>query len=125
MPIEFRCQQCQKLLRTGDETAGKQAKCPACGSVQTIPIPGAAPQAAGYNLEANPYAGQLAPPVGPSNPFAVSDNPYQSPSAAPPIRALGHQDPARTFQPTIIEAGDVLSRTWIILKANMTMTVVA
>ncbi len=30
MPIEFRCLQCGKLLRTGDDTAGKQAKCPEC-----------------------------------------------------------------------------------------------
>ena len=40
MPIEFRCRQCGKLLRTGDETAGRQAQCPACGALTTIPGPG-------------------------------------------------------------------------------------
>jgi hypothetical protein len=40
MPIEFRCRQCGKLLRTGDETAGRQAQCPACGALSTIPGPG-------------------------------------------------------------------------------------
>ena len=31
MPIEFRCTQCNKLLRTADASAGKKAKCPDCG----------------------------------------------------------------------------------------------
>jgi hypothetical protein len=55
MPIEFRCTQCHKLLRTQDDTAGKQAKCPLCGTLVQIPelgspppLPlGAAPPAAG------------------------------------------------------------------------------
>ena len=38
MPIEFRCTQCGKLLRTNDDSAGKQAKCPQCGLV--LPVPG-------------------------------------------------------------------------------------
>jgi phage FluMu protein Com len=42
MAIEFRCSQCQRLLRTGDDTAGKQAQCPECGAITTIP---AAPDA--------------------------------------------------------------------------------
>ena len=37
MPIEFRCTQCQKLLRTADETAGKKARCPDCGAIVDIP----------------------------------------------------------------------------------------
>jgi len=37
MAIEFRCTQCQKLLRTQDDTAGKQAKCPHCGAMVQIP----------------------------------------------------------------------------------------
>ena len=43
MPIEFRCTQCQKLLRTQDDTAGKQAKCPICGTLVQIPEPGSPP----------------------------------------------------------------------------------
>ena len=39
MPIEFRCTQCGRLLRTPDDTAGKQAQCPACGTLSTIPPP--------------------------------------------------------------------------------------
>ncbi len=43
MPIEFRCSQCGKLLRTGDDTAGRQAQCPECGTISTVPAP-AGPQ---------------------------------------------------------------------------------
>lgn len=39
MAIEFRCTQCNKLLRTGDDTAGKRVKCPDCGTISEIPTP--------------------------------------------------------------------------------------
>src|SRR5262245_22724040 len=38
MPIEFRCQNCNKLLRTPNETAGKKGKCPYCKGVMEIPL---------------------------------------------------------------------------------------
>ncbi len=37
MPIEFRCTKCGKLLRTPDETGGRQARCPECGTILAIP----------------------------------------------------------------------------------------
>lgn len=37
MPIEFICQSCNNQLRVPDEHAGKQAKCPSCKSVNSIP----------------------------------------------------------------------------------------
>ena len=43
MPIEFSCPGCSKVLRTPDTSAGKQAKCPQCGTVVTIPSPDADP----------------------------------------------------------------------------------
>ncbi len=68
MAIEFRCTQCSKLLRIGDEAAGGQAKCPECGailpvppkpaasqSVQTGSPPGAADQAPAAADGANPF----------------------------------------------------------------------
>jgi DNA-directed RNA polymerase subunit M/transcription elongation factor TFIIS len=39
MPIEFDCENCQKLLRVGDGNAGKQCRCPACHALLTIPDP--------------------------------------------------------------------------------------
>ncbi|HEX6985723.1 MAG TPA: hypothetical protein VF170_10110 [Planctomycetaceae bacterium] len=37
MSIEFRCPSCQKKLKTGDDKAGKTAKCPQCGTPVTVP----------------------------------------------------------------------------------------
>ncbi len=37
MPIEFTCSQCVSVLRVPDEHRGKQAKCPKCGSIISIP----------------------------------------------------------------------------------------
>jgi TM2 domain-containing membrane protein YozV/phage FluMu protein Com len=42
MAIEFRCTNCNRLLRVGDDTAGKRAKCPQCSTVLTIPAATAA-----------------------------------------------------------------------------------
>jgi hypothetical protein len=41
MPIEFRCSQCTRLLRTGDDTAGRMAQCPECGAHTQVPAQGA------------------------------------------------------------------------------------
>ncbi len=44
--IEFRCHQCGKLLRSGGSFAGKQSKCPNCGTMVNIPDPNAPDQVA-------------------------------------------------------------------------------
>jgi len=36
--IEFRCGTCGKLLRTGEENAGRPAACPACGDRVEVPV---------------------------------------------------------------------------------------
>ena len=89
MPIEFRCSQCGKLLRTGDDTVGRQAQCPECGSLTKVPgsgeTTGAPPQLAPLGAE-----GSASPGVAPGCPFGPgpesggargSENPYQSPGA--------------------------------------------
>lgn len=37
MAIEFNCKFCGKILRTGDDKAGRQAKCPSCGETILVP----------------------------------------------------------------------------------------
>ena len=64
MPIEFRCVQCNKLLRTPDETAGGQARCPDCGGVTEIPQSG--------QPQVNPFE---APQNAPSAPTSFSQAP--------------------------------------------------
>jgi hypothetical protein len=78
MSIEFPCSQCGKLLRVGDDAAGKQARCPSCGSVQ--PIPFTSPSA-----EPTPEAGQAPSPFGgyTAQPAADQLNPYASPTSIP------------------------------------------
>jgi len=108
MPIEFRCTACQKLLRTPDGTAGKEAKCPECGVLTEIPSrpPPAGPQPApGTPFDGGAASGAPLPPP-------AAENPYQSPldykarPFAPPI------PPPGTFAPTRIEFGDVFGRTF-------------
>lgn len=107
MTIEFRCQSCDKLLRTPEGTQGKQAKCPQCGSLMQIPAESTyapPPRDSQHAASASSYA-----PRG---------NPYQAPGAdanspaAPP-----------SFQPTRIVFSDVLEQTWDIFKNNMLMCV--
>ncbi len=38
MPIELTCTYCSRALRVGDETAGKQIKCPQCANVLSVPF---------------------------------------------------------------------------------------
>lgn len=92
MAIEFRCTECGKLLRVADETAGKQAKCPACGAIAPIPPKGkpfdALPSTS--QAESNPFAvatPNVQPmPSGPEGEF----NPYQAPSQAAPDLLHGY-----------------------------------
>ena len=70
MPVEFRCTQCNRLLRTQDETAGKKAKCPECGAILTIPAMGASPEAT------TPPAGPAPPLPTPPPPGAAPDSPF-------------------------------------------------
>jgi hypothetical protein len=77
MAIEFRCTQCNRLLRTGDDTAGRQAQCPECGAIMDIPatsVPSGGPAPPPDASEGNPFAPWQAAAAQPA-----SDNPYQSP----------------------------------------------
>ncbi len=129
MAIEFRCTQCNKLLRTGEGTAGKQAKCPECGAISTVPAAGTAlpgepppsePKAPPPVDEAgSPFApgGPQPAPFDPENPYAApGEYTPAAPSYVPAPGALGH---------TIIDFGDVFSRTWAIFKEQWGMCLVA
>ncbi len=119
MAIEFRCTECQKLLRTCDDTAGKQAKCPECGSLMTVPSASERPR-------------EVPPPESTGSPFgamgsepssADPNNPYASPAAFPAPAtpfATGHGE----LNPTIIDFGDIFNRTWEIFKVHWGMCLV-
>ena len=107
MPIEFRCTQCDKLLRTPAGTEGKKAKCPQCAAIVDVPQAASAPAAR-----------PAPPPVVPPR----DSNPFQSPTA---LQGEPGASAERGFHPTRIELGEVLSRTWEIYKANVWLLVVA
>lgn len=63
MAIEFSCSHCGNLLSVGDGAEGAQARCPACGSTQTVPFapppgesPFGLPGARAGEPSLNPYA---------------------------------------------------------------------
>ncbi len=87
MPIEFRCTKCGKLLRSPDETAGKQARCPECGTVLPIPA-GVAP----ITPVVAPLLGASATPV------SEAVNPYQSPAITEGHAATGLIRHSLTFE---------------------------
>jgi len=99
-------------LRTGDETAGKHAKCPQCGAVMTIPATSVAPPPLA------PLGGGDPQPAG----SAGTANPYQSPAPFVPLGA--GQAPGR-ITPTVLDLSDIYSRTWNIFKEQWGMCVVA
>ena len=106
MPIEFRCTDCNKLLRTKDESAGKQAKCPECGKRLTVPIATPAPDIA-------------SPPGDNYNPTDyLPANPYAAPQAGN-IRGQMSATAAGQLAPTPIEFGDMFRRTWAIFRRNL------
>ena len=94
MPIEFRCSRCGRLLRAADDTSGKSARCPECGTLTTIPdssrdgevVPPAPPGPESAAPQPGPPAGspfatELPSPTGQADP----DNPYQSPTQYGPV----------------------------------------
>ena len=99
MPIEFHCTGCGRLLRTGDDTVGKRAKCPQCETVVTVP------------------AASLSPSISPPSPPPTTDNinPYQSPQAS----TLAAERPVSPFQPATFEVGDILGRAWTIFTSRL------
>jgi phage FluMu protein Com len=125
MSIEFRCTGCNKLLRTGDGTAGKQAKCPECGAIVTIPAAGTAPPAETPSQAPPSWAGGAESPFAPAPPKPAAfdaENPYAAPREYT-ASAPGYAPPG-AFTPTIIDFGDVFSRTWTIFKVQWGMCLV-
>ena len=129
MPIEFRCPGCSRLLRTPDESAGKKAKCPQCGTIvdvpattaaETTPLPSVtpfdgspawSPPATGASPFTDYTAGTA--PAKPSEPF----NPYASPAATPFPSPAAELSLNLQHQRASLE--EILNRSWLIFKEQM------
>jgi hypothetical protein len=134
MTIEFRCTNCDKLLRTPAGTEGKQAKCPDCGALMEIPAGTAfsppprepefrssVPESTPQPPDPRPRDAQFPPrepgfAPGPAAP-RESGNPFQSPS----LRSMEPEYGAapRGFHPTRIEFGATVEYAWQVFKNNL------
>ncbi len=83
--IDFRCPQCQKLLRITAAAAGKQAQCPECRTSMIVPMPATAGPAidgvAGAGPQGSPDAvggTSAAPPGYPQGPAAQNVAPTEA-----------------------------------------------
>lgn len=84
MPISIRCSGCSRTINAPDHAAGKRVKCPACGTVLSVP--------AAKPATAAPAAAQPAAPA--RSPAAPS------PAAAPPAAAFPSSPAFSPFGPS-------------------------
>ena len=136
MPIEFRCHSCSKLLRTPDESAGKKAKCPQCGTIVDVPASAtsggqAAPpatdrpsaQAPGSGLDSsNPFGGPATLGMGAAGVDAAREpggvNPYASPKlATDPYQAKVGVEGELVHN--FISFDQILGTTWSLVTENL------
>ena len=74
MDIRFKCPDCGKKLKVGEEHAGKQAKCPGCGNAVMIPPAAVQPQTADQ-----PSTPTSSAPPPPARPEPVRKTPSETP----------------------------------------------
>lgn len=95
MTIEFRCSQCNQLLRVPDTSAGKNARCPKCSALMQVPSsegfgaaapPPPPPPPGPTGSGGFPSFGSSAPAAGGSDPFSFlkEGGPAAGGSSAPP-----------------------------------------
>ena len=112
MPIEFSCGQCQRTLRVPDDSAGREARCPQCGTISTVPSPAAT-------------AAEFDQPAGPPPAQPTQANPYASPHIQTPETTETARSTPTIIAPTIIDIGDVFSRSWQLFKDQMGLCISA
>lgn len=144
MAIEFPCPHCAQLLRVGDDSAGKTAKCPKCNGLASIPAgdagtnpgfsggtPFGAPLPSSYGppttgsfgevpAAKNPFsdAGTASSPFGSQPGFggsAPSINPYASPQSA-------YQPPLTQdvpINPQVVGVEPIWNYAWQLWQQNL------
>jgi MoxR-like ATPase len=96
-PITFQCPRCQRTLQIVAEAAGKQAQCPECGTVSTVPRPEPPASLPRSPWDASDETDSAAPKVVVSN--AHSAPPIASRSEAPMITAAAGSAAETAVQP--------------------------
>jgi phage FluMu protein Com len=110
LTIDFNCLHCGKALATSEEKAGRQAKCPQCGEVITVP----AATSAAVELLPDEVLDDSVPGMGGQKNCPLCGE--SIPIAA--TRCTGCGEPliadigGRSTHPRKLEVGDVLSTAW-------------
>jgi hypothetical protein len=102
MPIEFRCSQCDQLLRVPETAAGKHARCPRCQALMAVPG-SATTTATAIPVEGTadlspplPSVSPAPPPV--SNPFAGDYHPQPRPGTWPGMAGQPNYPPGASAE---------------------------
>lgn len=133
MTIEFHCPTCGKVLRTADDKAGIQSKCPGCGEVVTIPALGPEQQAADFEQVVGVSPSERTSATAMS--FADSDTavaPAKDSKPCPMCGAIIEADAARCrfcgenlVAEFPIDAGAILGRAWALYQMQMAVCIAA
>ncbi|MCC9605856.1 prolyl oligopeptidase family serine peptidase [Blastopirellula sp. JC732] len=92
MSIQFNCPSCGKNYSVGEQLAGKQAKCKACGATMSIPLPAVAPledDPLEYGIKEDPFAAASSLAPLPPKPRTAA--------AAPPKKKSGMNSGLKTL----------------------------
>ncbi len=124
MPIDFRCPQCEKMLRVPDASAGVKAKCPECGEIVNVPHADSGEQENPFGTPPgqgpNPFSDDAPPPKPPPKPEGADPaNPYQSPSAAGFGPAGAGPAVSGEIVATPVEFGEIFAYAWEVWKTNL------
>lgn len=138
--LEFRCRKCRRLLQVTDDSAGQQARCPACATVNHVPTADEAqrqreqdtpPASSAPLTQHEEHPGEQFDATLPYQQAASANAPRSEAAeyaAARPYAFLG-SDPASAaptggvgagqIMPTPILVGDVCARSWGLFLDNL------
>lgn len=117
MPIEFRCTSCDKLLRTPDDSAGKNAKCPQCGGIVAVPLASPTESIATLPPTESPFAEIDASERLVSSAGSGSPNPYASPQITAPL--IKEQQSTADLSHHLISFDEVLRMSWELVQNQL------
>ena len=129
MAITFRCPHCDKSIKARDDKAGASANCPGCGQRLTVPAPVPdAPDVAALVAASAPVPAKAVESTGhvAATPLGSPDDYRPCPKCAESIRKNARRcrycgvslDGRSVWQPTKVEPGVILSKSWQLFGTN-------
>ncbi|MCA9082046.1 MAG: hypothetical protein KDA58_15900 [Planctomycetaceae bacterium] len=131
MTIEFQCGECGRTLRTADDKAGRRCKCPECGTILDVPAESAGESPGVYDAEEIPFvAGEsgtptdedrrICPACGEEISVRATECRHCGEDLVGDASGRGRRKRSRGgWQPTVIDAGEVVSVAWERFKDQM------